>query len=233
MRYILVITFMLLWNCIYADLGSSVVYKIEIETKGGEKIIGKFEAIGYEDYTFLGENGTNNYCNNEKIQLVLKKVSTKSQDAIVNLYKEIYYPTYGFISDEKGYLCQYHYGVLGVAIEDDLIELKYDNIKKVKFLSAERNRRSWLTSELKIVTEKQLSWLDQRMFNDFIVIFYPTNISMNGVILLNYDTDYDKQEFRILSSKIRELLEEGKLKRTQRANKEFGHNILIFINNTC
>ena len=220
-------------NQLLADLGSSVVYEILIETLDGRVIKGKVEVSGYEDYTSIDNNNKNEYCNDEKIRIVIDKIQERSKNEILTVYKEIYYPKYGFLANENGKLCQEYYGLLGVVKKSDIVEIEFKKIKGVKFVSAEKNKRSWLISELQFVTNQQLEWLQNKMFNDFWITYYPTETSMDGLILLNYDENYDKKRFEKLIRNLKEKLKNRGIKRTQEVNTDIGNNLIIFINRTC
>ncbi len=233
MRTLLILIFTQMSIGLFADIGSSVVYEVIVETKNGMSIQGKIETFGYQDYTYLDENHTNKYCNDAKIGEVLRQISKESTNNTIDLYLKIYYPKYGFVANEKGQLCQGYFGVLGVVKALDVKRISIDEIEKVSFVAAENNKRSWLYSELQLVTEQQLEWLETRMFNDFWVSYYPTEGAMDGVILLNYDAPYDREKFEQMIKVLAKRIEAGECKRSQEVNEDLGNNFLIFINRTC
>ena len=202
-----------------ADLGTCLMYHAKFYLNNGEVFNGSFEVCGEGEFVFLGEDGKNEFCNDEGLMELLN-----------GLHKSDYFWGFspGFSISEndldkipvvknfynvqpKGMNKQMdrELPVFGFVAKKDLIMLDPADLDKVVFWDVEYVQRSWDFSEVVIgsqgmidtvLTERywNLIYLDDVSFDLDTLRFSDSGI-MSGYILINYNARNNVEELKRLA----------------------------------
>lgn len=202
-----------------ADLGNALVYYAKFYLKDGSSFKGCFEVYSYDSDAYLDKNGTNEYCSDEGVFTLLKRIQnqgahlrddggiqTETNYNKVPIYKTINYISPRSIKKSEN-LWEMVYGFVDL---DDIVFLDTADIDKVIFWDAKPSERLWLTSEMVIGTKGMIDTvLHQQYWNSIVVDFEASSEdslafgkygAMWGYRLINYNPNNNIEELKRLAN---------------------------------
>ncbi len=215
--------FVLFCNPLFADLGSSVVYHGKFHLKNGQSFNGFFEYSGYEEGTYLDDDGSNKFCSSKGMFQLFKiaqnrmnngrnLMTSNSEIQKVLVFKGLHYIVTKPLKDNG----RHDEVIYGVTAKDGFLFLDSTQVKSIKFKYAERNKRHWLTTRIEIVSATFMdTLLHKRYWNHLIAIPFDDEMRCDsilyqegeiindgpgeGYILYNYNSNINNAELKRLA----------------------------------
>lgn len=214
---VLLIMFSTVWATatIKADLGSCVYYQAKFYLKDGTTFNGGFEFAGYAGPSYLGQENTNEFCNDEGIFRLFKDMQRQYgqryfEEADANSGKFPIYKNFDYVTPiKRGKSNRYYNPTYGFIIKGDIVYLDSTEIEKMVFWDANYTKREWLTSEIIVGSQGMLDTIKNEKYWNSIVLDLenskPDSLafsswdSMWGYELINYNPKNNEQELRRLA----------------------------------
>lgn len=203
-----------------ADLGSCVVYQAKFYLKDGTTFNACFESRGYDKGSYLDDNETNEFCNDEGVFQLLKylqknKRYSYSKDAFVQQkadYKKmvVFKKLETLIPQKRIKDDHYFHWQYGFVAKEDIVFVDSTEIKKMVFWSATYAKRRWLESEILVCNQELMETIaEQKYWNEIYVTVNqedtlnfsksPNSMLMEGYHLINYSPNNNVKELQRLA----------------------------------
>lgn len=214
---ITIILFFLITGSLQAGLPNCVIYKAKFHLKDGRIITGSFEMSGYEDYADLDEDGSNSYCNNKGIILLIRIYQRQYRGlpggvgfqeekdfCKIPIYKTLYYLHPQQIRSGHD---TYGTDLFGFLTETDIVYIDSNEIKKAVFIEAEYTKRAVWTSGIVVGTIGMIDTvMNQQYWNSLVVnrtdkdsLSFDKSNSFPNYMLFSYNPANNLEELKRLA----------------------------------
>jgi len=203
-----------------ADLGSCVYYQAKFYLKDGTSFNGGFEVVGYDGPSYLGQENTNEFCNDAGVFKLFKRMQweygrwqiedeeTGEKDA--NFGKFQVYKNLDYVTPiKRGKSNRYYKPTYGFIKKGDIVYLDSTEIEKMVFWDATYTQREWLTAEIIVGSQGMLDTIKKEKYWNSIVLdlensksdflAYSLYESMWGYELINYNSKNNEEELKRLA----------------------------------
>ncbi|MEM7103645.1 MAG: hypothetical protein AAF502_10970 [Bacteroidota bacterium] len=187
--------------------GGAVVYHAKFHMEDGTCHTGFFEVMGYESYSYLGEDNANEFCTNEGILQIVEDQVNQRADWVSNLdapgtftlFRKIYYKTVqseAFPVDGM---------TLAIVTPDDKVSIRLEDIAATEFLGAEPSRRDFYTGGFLTGPKELIELLDEFPLVSQLYIDAEETIGVS-YLMLNFNDWINQDEMeRLKGLKVNKL----------------------------
>jgi len=194
---VLLVMFSTIWftSSLKADLGSCVYYQAKFYLKDGTTFNGGFEVVGYDGPSYLGEENTNEFCNDEGIFKLFKRMQRQYgqryfDEEYIDYGKFSVFKNLNYVTPlNRGKSNKYYNPTYGFITKGDIVYLDSTEIEKMVFWDATYTKRAWLTSEIIVGSEGKPDSLS-----------FSREETMWGYEIINYNSRNNEEELKRLAN---------------------------------
>lgn len=183
MKAIVFLILLMLPIALWADMGSSAVYKAKYILKNGESITGYLTLSGYDDYAYVDANNSNKYCGDKVFQILINHYFYDLQRKLsFTIYRQIEIVQFDNTFDINNLVVP---TAIGYTDSSSVVSLNLDDVKYTVFLSV--RQAPWGSSSINVVSNMNVKYLNTHKVHQLISIEYPngsTDFEYGGIAFI-------------------------------------------------